>query len=330
MRASIQVVAPNLYRLSLPTPFAVGPVNVYAATDDRRLTLIDAGPRTKEARTALEDGLAVLGYTLPDVARIVITHAHADHHGLAGDIVATSGAVAYSHPHNHAALVDYAAERAGRRAFYEQVLIEAGVPAGVRDDISRMTQGYSRFATSLPVVEPLQEGDELTMAGQAWRVLHMPGHTGGLICLYQPEARLFLSSDHLLRDISSNPLFEPPAPGQKRRRRALVDYVASLARTAALDIAIAWPGHGEPITDPRTLIEKRLAFHQRRADAILAALDGGPQTAYALSQAIFARLDPTERFLAVSETLAHLEWLEERGAVSAQRKGACVLWVCEG
>jgi glyoxylase-like metal-dependent hydrolase (beta-lactamase superfamily II) len=317
----------NLHQLTLPTPFPVGPVNVYLAHGEAEpLTLIDTGPRTAEARAALESGLAELGYTLADVGRIIITHAHADHHGLAGDIAEISGATVYAHPHSRPALEDYAAERASRRAFYEQMLIESGVPPEVRAAITEMTRGYSRFATSAPSVRPLNEGDALTLARCTWQVYAMPGHTGGLLCFYQPEMRLFLSNDHLLRDISSNPLFEPPLPGQTQRRRSLVDYVASLERTAGLDIAVAWPGHGEPVYDHRTLIAQRLAFHRRRGAKILAALDHGRQTVFALSQTLFRRLEPAEYFLAISETLAHLEWLEAQGAVTAQRRDERVFW----
>jgi glyoxylase-like metal-dependent hydrolase (beta-lactamase superfamily II) len=130
----------------------------------------------------------------------------------------------------------------------------------------------------------------------------------------------------LLRDVSSNPLVEPPPPGQPRRRRSLVDYIASLQRTAALDITIAWPGHGEPILDHRALIESRLAFHHRRAGAILAALHDGPRTAYALSQLLFPDLNTVDYFLAISEVLAHLEWLEAHGGVTALRQSGLMLW----
>ena len=321
----VTTVAPYLHQIVLPTPFAVGPVNVYLADGEGEpLTLIDTGPRTDEARAALVQALSALGYTLADVGRVVITHAHADHYGLAGDIAAVSGATVWAHPRNRAALERYGPERRRRRAFYEQVLIEAGVPPEVREAISRVSRGYSRFATAVPAVQPLGEGDRLTMAGLEWRVYAMPGHTGGLVCFYQPDSRLFLSSDHLLRDISSNPLFEPPPPGQARRR-ALVEYVASLERTLELDIAAVWPGHGAPVYDHRALIRQRLAFHRRRADRIAAAL-GEAKTVFELSCALLGELEPMERFLSISEVLAHLEWLEVQGRVRPLREGGVVRW----
>lgn len=324
---SITPITSNLHQLVIPTPFPVGPINLYLAGGGAEpLTLIDTGPRTDEARTALAESLAALGYALSEIRRIVVTHAHTDHFGLAGDILQVSGASVHSHPHSRPILEDYATERIKRGTFYQDLLVEAGVPQDVQSTLMQILSGYRHFATAVYPVHALDEGDELQLAGQSWQVLFMPGHAGGLICLYQPETRLFLSNDHLLRDISSNPLFEPPLPGQTRRRRSLVDYIASLERTAAMDIAVAWPGHGEPIYDHRTLIEERLAFHRQRADRIVGALSTGPQTIYALSLAIFGERNTMDRFLAISEVLAHLEWLETRGDVTSEPQDGTLLW----
>jgi len=68
--------------ISVPTPFYIGPVNVYLIAEDP-ITIIDTGPKTKEAVTALRDGLRVNGFRVSDIRRIVLTHAHEDHCGLA-------------------------------------------------------------------------------------------------------------------------------------------------------------------------------------------------------------------------------------------------------
>lgn len=325
---TVTPVLPDLYQLVIPTPFPVGPVNIYlAAGPAAPLTLIDTGPRTEQARSALESGFATLGCRPSDVGRVIVTHAHADHYGLAGDIVQVAGASVYSHPNNRSMLEDHAVERERQRAFYADLLLEAGMPPDVQATLAHVFRGFRDFETALSSVVALDEGDQLALAGQQWQVLFLPGHSGGLICLYQPDTRIFLSNDHLLRDISSNPLFEPPPSGQTRRRRSLADYIRSLERTAAIDIAVAWPGHGEPITDHRALIQGRLAFHRRRADRILDVLRDGAHTVYGLSQAIFGALSALDCFLAASEILAHLEWLEDQGAVASQRRDDLVLWL---
>src|SRR6476469_3640338 len=82
---------PPIHQLSLPTPFKVGPVNSYIV-DTEPLTLVDCGPLTEEAWAALEAGLAAHGWRVQDIGRLIITHGHVDHWGLAARIVAISGA----------------------------------------------------------------------------------------------------------------------------------------------------------------------------------------------------------------------------------------------
>lgn len=324
---TITPVIPDLYQIRIPTPFPVGPVNVYVAVSPNEpLTLIDTGPRTDRARAALERGLANLGATVADIGRIIITHAHSDHYGLAGDLAQNAENRVYSHPRNRPMLEDYPAEREKRGAFFGALLLEAGVPPDVQATMVQGLQGYRHFATAVSPIVDLDEGEEVWLSDQRWQVLFMPGHAGGLICLFQPEMGVFLSNDHLLRDVSSNPLFEPPLPGETRRRRSLVEYIRSLERTAAMEFAVAWPGHGEPIYDHRSLIESRLAFHRQRAEKLLEVLRDAPQTVFALSQALFPDLNTMDRFLAVSEVLAHLEWLEDQGKVRCEPQGQLGMW----
>lgn len=317
-----------LHTIALPTPFPVGPVNVYLV-EGKPLTLVDTGPRYEPARQALHEGLAALGYTPADLEVIVITHPHSDHCGLAAELAAASGARVLTHPLNVSQLADYAADRTRRLAFYAALMAEAGMPWELVAQIDSTRRGYGRFAEAVAPDGVLEEGDVLTLGDEEWRVLHTPGHTSGLICLYQPERRLLLSSDHLLRDISSNPFVEPPPEGSDARPRPLLDYIAQLQRVAEMDVALALPGHGPVIDQPRELVAERIAFHQARAAALLACLQKGPATVYELTLALFPELDPINRFLAVSEVMGHLDLLEAEGKVKSCSEGALRIWqVC--
>ena len=176
----------------------------------------------------------------------------------------------------------------------------------------------------------LADGDLLRLGGEDWRVLHTPGHTGDLVCFYQPQRRLLLSSDHLLRDISSNPLVEQPVPGQSERpccsRRSLVEYMAQLRRVAALDVALTLPGHGPPISDHRALIRERLAFHEERARRILEVLGDETFTVHEIVGQLFSNLDPLNHFLAISEVIGHLQWLEVEGRVTCRERDGVAIW----
>jgi glyoxylase-like metal-dependent hydrolase (beta-lactamase superfamily II) len=164
----------------------------------------------------------------------------------------------------------------------------------------------------------------LTLAGSSWEVIHTPGHARGHICLYNPENHYLLSGDHLLSDISSNPILEPPLPGEIERPRSLAQYLHSLRRLEALEIAVAWPGHGVPITDHRSLIGQRMQFHRQRAEEIAAILLEEPKTAFQIATSLFSDLQGMQVFLAVSEVIGHLDILEEEGRVIAQQTGGSV------
>lgn len=301
-------ILPDLYQLVLPTPFPVGPVNVYVARDADGVTLIDCGPLTADALVGLEAGLGAVGLAMRDIRRIIVTHAHADHYGLAAMLVRQSGAQVLTHPFNRVWLAAYEQEREQRLAFYADVMRQAGVPAEIADKMNRMRRKVGDYAQPVEVNGVLDEGDTLMLAGRAWRVLHTPGHSAGLICLYEPHSRVLLSSDHLLRDISSNAVLEPPPPGSRERIKSLSVYLAQLDRVAALEVVIAWPGHGEPIEDVRELVRQRREFHERRA-AHIRELAQNSQTIYQIAQALFGTLDPLNFFLALSEVIGHLELL---------------------
>ncbi len=314
-----------LHLIVLPTPFPVGPVNVYLA-EGRELTLIDTGPRTDETLVALRQGLAEHGYTLADLRRIIVTHAHIDHFGLVPDIRAESGAQVYTHRRNREWLANYDTERERRFEFYRRVFHCAGVPEEVAQRILETNRHVMRYASQSPVDGLLDDGDVLALSGDDWQVLHTPGHSGGAICLYQPQRRLLISGDHLLRDITSNPLVEPPLLGENGRRRSLVEYLDSLARVARLEVDVALPGHGQPITDHRALIAERFAFHETRKAHILRVMDGETLTIHHISNRIFPKLSTLDSFLAISEVLGHLDVLEDEGRVVSSRQNGVMYY----
>jgi len=316
-----------LHAIELPTPFPVGPVTVYLAdAPGEPLTLIDTGPRTPEARKTLDQGLAGRGYRMEDLDRIVISHAHVDHFGLAADLVASSGAQVLAHASNVSAMGEYDIDGARRTAFYGELLRQAAVPSDILALVGKATGAMKHFSRPIAVDVTLDEGDTLSMTGCTWQVLHTPGHAAGLICLYEAKSRTLLSSDHLLADISSNPVVEPPLPGQRERPRSLALYKASLERIAAMDIVLALPSHGPAIHDVDALVTRRLAFHERRKDRVEHALRNGARTTWDVTQALFSGRSPLDTFLAVSEVIGHLDLLEIDGRIVGEDRDGVIVW----
>jgi len=317
----------HLHAIELPTPFPVGPVTVYLAdAPGQALTLIDTGPHTADTRAALDAGLERLGYRVSDIERIVVTHAHADHFGLAADLVAASQAELWTHAWNIPALSDWDGDRANRIAFYAGLLQRAAVPPEIMVAIGQATGNVNRYARPVAVDGTLREGGTFRMASRDWRILHTPGHSAGLICLYEPASRILLSSDHLLADISSNPVVEPPPPGEIERPRSLALYRQSLLRVASMPIERALSSHGPTIHDVPGLVQQRIDFHQRRIARVLEALGNGAQTTWDVTQALFPNLSPLDTFLAISEAIGHLDLMELEGIIASTTAGEVATW----
>jgi glyoxylase-like metal-dependent hydrolase (beta-lactamase superfamily II) len=314
-----------IHTITLPTPFDVGPINVYLLEGDL-LTLVDTGAKTSRTMAELRHGLAAHGYQVADIRQIIITHAHADHFGLAAEIAAESSAQVLTHRRNLYWLTDYQNEWVRRYDFYRDIFSQSGLSDDLAQQVREASAAMVRYADSVPVARLLDEGDALDLDGAPWQVLFTPGHAGGLICLHQAEKRELLSSDHLLKHITSNPLLEPPARGETVRRRSLVDYLASLRRVAALDLTLALPSHGQPIHDPGGLIRERLSFHHRRQARILSLLDGGGRSAYQLAQSLWPTLSPLNVFLALSEVIGNLDVLEDDGRVVQVPRDGLILY----
>lgn len=291
--------------------------------------MIDTGPIDAPTLTALREQLAARGLTFQDIERIVITHAHIDHFGLAGHIVAESGARVLSHARNRWWLTDFEREWERRYDFYHDTFTRSGAPRACADAVIQGMRQIKRYAASIPADHfvPLADGDTIALGGDAWRVLFAPGHASGLICLYESRARTLISSDHLLRDITSNPVLEPPVRGEMERPRALVQYLASLEKTARLDVRLALPAHGDPIYDVRALVDARFAFHRSRLAHIEQQLECCAQTPFEICNLLFPDLKSIDVFLGLSEVIAHLDVLEAEGRVRVDTRDGLLRYI---
>jgi glyoxylase-like metal-dependent hydrolase (beta-lactamase superfamily II) len=320
----------GLHTIELPTPFSVGDVNVYLLEPGgsvERLTLVDTGPDWEATRQALQIALSGLGYAIGDLQEILISHAHPDHCGLAAWLISESGARLSAHPDSQPALESGTSSNQRAATFYRRWLTECGVPPLIQDQIGLDRADSHRYARPVSVDHLLHDGDELRLAGHQWRVLSTPGHAGGLVCFFEPQSRILLSSDHLIAKITSNPIVEPPSPGQSDRPKRLLQYLEQLKRVAALEPAVAYSGHGRPISNVTELVAQRIAFHEARADQVYQELVGHPRTVYDLVQRLFpANLPPVHLFLAVSEVQGHLDLLASQDRADCIVHDPACLW----
>ncbi|NOX61198.1 MAG: MBL fold metallo-hydrolase [Chloroflexi bacterium] len=311
----IRQLFPDIFQITMPTPFAVGDVHAYLLLGEP-LTLVDAGVYHPESRAALDAAFMDVGLKPYLLQRIVVSHSHLDHFGQARRLQRVSGAQVMAHPLACMKMRDLPAYARSARAWSDHELFAAGLPVNLVVQVQAFYELMPRLAQSVEVRRCLEEGDRIDAGGRQWRVQFYPGHSGDLIALYDETRGLLIGSDHLLPHISSNALIEPPQAGQSERRKPLLEYWESLERLAALDVRTILPGHGEIITDHRQLIEQRREQRDRRLTRIERLLsERGPLTPWQIAQALFAKLMDSDIFLALSEVIGHLDMLEIQGRV---------------
>jgi glyoxylase-like metal-dependent hydrolase (beta-lactamase superfamily II) len=282
--------------------------NVYLIVDGARVTLYDCGSQTATSREDLLRAEAVLGavYRAPagldDATDVIISHAHIDHFGGVGAFRAR-GCRVHAHTFD-ARVISRFEERIITAAMQVRVFLErAGVSAELRAELEQMYVFGKSLFTSVPVDRVLEDGEEV----HGHRVVHVPGHCPGQICLLVEE--VLLTTDHVLPRITPHQSPESITPWT-----GLDHYFRSLERVRALKgVTLGLPGHEEPIRDLGGRIEEIEAFHRRRLDEVLALCGEGPQTLAELALRLFGEQQGYGRLLALEEAAAHTEYLQRRG-----------------
>jgi glyoxylase-like metal-dependent hydrolase (beta-lactamase superfamily II) len=303
----------GIHRLSIPTPFAVGRVNVYLIDDDP-LTLVDAGPNSGSSLDELQRQLAVHGRRIEDLELIVITHQHIDHIGLVQIAAAHSGAEVAAIDHLVPFVENYSEAAAADDAFAMETMLRHGIPPDVTQALASVSLAFRAWGSRSDVGRVLREGETIQMRDRSFEVHFRPGHSPTDTVFLDRERRTLIAGDHLLAHISSNPLISRLV-GSKERPQSLVTYMESLRKTQAMDLDLVLPGHGDPVADHRALIDERFALHERRARKIHRLIAEKPRTAYELAQAMWGNIAVTQAYLTLSEVVGHVDLLMNDGRV---------------
>jgi glyoxylase-like metal-dependent hydrolase (beta-lactamase superfamily II) len=320
--------AAGIHRLAIPTPFAVGRVNVYLI-EDEPLTLVDAGPNSGTSFDELQRGVAALGHRLEDIELVLLTHQHIDHLGLVSLVASRSGAEVAAIDAAVPFVENYSSEAQADDEFALELMLRNGIPRDVASALESVSRAFRAWGARADITRVLKQGDRIELRDRALEVHFRPGHSPSDTVFHDPERRHLIAGDHLIKHISSNPLVTRPRDGSGRRPKALVAYLASLRMTRELDVALVLPGHGDPITDHRELIDQRIALHERRADKLERLIAERPRSAHELAQALWGNIAVTQAYLTLSEVLGHVDLLVDAGRVrEVERSGVAVFEPC--
>lgn len=300
-------VAEGVYWVRMPLPFALDHVNLWLLEDGDGWTLVDTGlglSEIKIAWEALEDSF--LGGE--PIRRLVVTHFHPDHIGLAHWFQRRYQASVWMTADEQAA-AQRVHERSDEQAGASLVHMFAahGLDAERQGWVNRRGNTYRRIVDGLPdPVQHLKEGITLDIGGRRWRVVTGQGHSPEHACLFCDEAKILIAGDQVLPRITSNisvPVWEPDAD-------PLAAYLESLRhlRVLAADTLVL-PSHGQVFHGLHSRLDELAAHHEHRLDDLRGGC-GEACTAADMLPVLFRReLDSHTLFFAMGEAIAHLNRL---------------------
>jgi len=311
-------------RLSIPTPFQVGPVNAYLAGR----TLVDPGPGSEEAWASLLDALEARGLGPTDVEQVLVTHPHPDHFGLARRL-RESGARVVASEATAEIVADFEARFEYERAFFVEFFERHGMASSTAELVTDLPESFLSAAPGVETDRELADGDAVTVDDAEVTAELVDGHAPGeTIFTYDAESgERAIVGDHVLPDITPNPLLQPPVEEGGERPRVLPAYNRSLERLRERAFDRILPGHREEIPTPTERIDEILAAHEDRTENVRTIVaEAGPITAVEVMDELFDDLPATEYFPAMSEAVGHLDVLEARGEVASREQGGVVVW----
>ncbi|MEA2400320.1 MAG: hypothetical protein QOK00_723, partial [Thermoleophilaceae bacterium] len=197
--------AAGIHRLAIPTPFAVGRVNVYLI-EDEPLTLVDAGPNSGTSFDELQRGIAGLGHSLEDIGLVIVTHQHIDHLGLVSLVASHSGAEVAAIDVAVPFMENFSDEAQADDEFARDVMLRNGIPEDVVSALQSVSAAFRAWGAPVRVTRPLRDGEALELRDRTLHVHHRPGHSPTDTVFHDRERRILIAADHLLGHISSNPL----------------------------------------------------------------------------------------------------------------------------
>ncbi len=312
-------------RLELPTPFSIGSVNAWLFTDPEPI-LVDCGQKTDDCIAALEAGLAGEGLKIADLKKVIITHGHVDHAGLAGYLAERCDAEFWVSDYAWDWVCDLDRVWNQRIDFMQETVIKAGVDPVVAKQMGNRMRDIPEIWIPVPADRMVRFNTrtKLNMGGARWDVIYAPGHTQTQTCFYEPESKMLISADMLLH-IAPVPVVERTVgvndAGQPERILGLVEYMKSVERFYDLEVSAVFPGHGPEFKEPhRVVIDRQRDRIHKRKKQCYDLVAGGESTAMGLTDIMYSHFPADSKITGLAMVIGYLDLLMAEGQVSRQEE----------
>lgn len=321
----IEELLPNLYRVEIPLPRSpLKALNSYMVKGNGRFLIIDTGMNREECLNPTLSALKKLDVDL-NRTDFFITHLHADHSGLVGKLATDTSKVYFNKI--EASFISFQPSE----DYWKKYFVFYGANGFPEDEMKRVWEGHpgyrysSRRKISFTVTK---EGDEIEVGNYLFRCIETPGHSPGHTCLYEADKKVLICGDHILFDITPN------ITHWEQLENSLKHYLLNLEKVYTLDVNLILPGHRNVWNDHRKRIGELQEHHRNRLAEALAAVKDGGKTAWEVAPYItwdivcnsWAEFPSVQKFFAVGETIAHLDYLEADGKLRKETINHKVLY----
>jgi len=318
----------KVHTIKVPLPFPVKWINAYYV-EDSVPTLIDTGINTNESLQVLRSAISATGGTLEGIRRVIVTHGHIDHMGLAGTIARISGAEVFIHTWDKSKTTIVEPEHVSQtRRKYSAFFAKAGMPESTGDElVDLVVTRLENLCNPLSQTTALNGGEVFQFDDIDLHVIHTPGHTPGSVCLFDPLHGHLYSGDSLIEEMSFNPVTDVLTVNGGHAYQSLRMYRQSWDRVHEMNIREVFPGHGRPYSNWREKIDRLRRFHDRRSREILRILGTQPAaqasqsglTRLEVARQLFPAMQGIEVFHRIAAVRAHLQVLESDALVLSKQ-----------
>ena len=321
----ITEIQTNFYRITLPMPYRLRHVHVYALVDGAEVALFDTGMNMPGSYDLLETDLKSIGLSTKSIRDIYITHSHTDHCSMAGLLQKRTpakihlSAIAddfYQHFHQAEVLIDAA------KLFYARHGMSPAEVGALVEEIDEIRGIIIPFTAD----DHLEQNEIREFGDWKFEVIFTPGHAAGHVCFFFREEGFLLAGDHVLPYIAPSlspnifdEIFQP-----------LKSYLDSLQLVENLPVTTIYPGHGNSFTNISERAAEIRTFYELRKQAVLQSINTQPKTTYAIcaeiSGAAASRWDDWEKFMALNETYVYLQELKREDVIKETMEGNVLVY----
>lgn len=306
----------DVLEVRLPLPFALKAIHAYLIRGSRGWTVVDAGLHYQPDIEVWEEVRRQEGFAWGDVEQIVLTHYHPDHYGLSGWLQQQTGApvrISATDFEQASLFWDDASDQPETMATFYR---EHGLATEWANRIPGHLREFKKWVEPHPEPTWLEAGGTIRLGDRVYQVLHTPGHADGHLSFFDSERGWLIGGDFLLPKITPNISLWPGCDPNPLRT-----YLTTLEQMKSLPVTRVFPSHGGVFEHYRERIEELEQHHQSRLEAMEQWVKKERLTATQVCFRVFGEdLSIHNLRFALSETLAHLEYMRLDGRIDREKK----------